>query len=262
LDTKDLGELSAWVWERRPEVVAVDAPSAPSRGLRAQSKTDEAPKTGRQCDYELRRRGIPLYEVPLERASAAPWMKVGFEIYSILFGLGYRLPTVAGPIGSVIEVFPHASFVTLLGGVPARKSTVQGREQRLALLRQRGLVWGDRTDHDSLDALVAAFTGMMFLEGRACAVGHPDEALIWLPVQQLKEHYSRLRVLSSELRPAELARLHSELSDDERDELLQCLLSAAPRGGEAMLRVLENMLVYHAVEEALGERSGKRPFDD
>jgi hypothetical protein len=40
---------------------------------------------------------------------------------------------------------------------------------------------------------------------------------------------------------AELEALCFSLSPEERDELLQCLLVAAPRGGEAMIQVLEQL---------------------
>ena len=42
-----------------------------------------------------------------------------------------------------------------------------------------------------------------------------------------------------------------KLSPEERDGLLQCLLVAAPRGGEAMIKVLEQLLLCHATEELL-----------
>lgn len=51
----------------------------------------------------------------------------------------------------------------------------------------------------------------------------------------------------------ELQRLYVTLSSEERDELLQCLLVAATRGGEAMMKVLEEALLCHVVEEVLGE---------
>lgn len=57
--------------------------------------------------------------------------------------------------------------------------------------------------------------------------------------------------------PEELEHLHSLLSADERDELLQCLLAAAPRGGEAMVGVLEQTLLCHATEELLGDPLGR-----
>jgi hypothetical protein len=51
----------------------------------------------------------------------------------------------------------------------------------------------------------------------------------------------------------ELNYLYDKLSADERDELLQCLLIAAPRGGETMVKVLEGVLLCHATEELLKE---------
>jgi len=40
---------------------------------------------------------------------------------------------------------------------------------------------------------------------------------------------------------------------EERDELLQCLLIVAPRGGEAMIEVLDQTLLCHAAEELLDD---------
>ena len=54
----------------------------------------------------------------------------------------------------------------------------------------------------------------------------------------------------------ELEHLYARLSGEKRDGLLQCLLIAAPRGGEAMIKVLEDELLYHATEELLGEYRG------
>ena len=51
----------------------------------------------------------------------------------------------------------------------------------------------------------------------------------------------------------ELIYLYEKLSAEERDELLQCLLIAAPRGGEAMIKVLGQTLLCHATEELLEE---------
>jgi hypothetical protein len=46
---------------------------------------------------------------------------------------------------------------------------------------------------------------------------------------------------------------YEKLSPEERDELLQCLLIAAPRGGEAMIKMLEDFLLCHATGELLEE---------
>ena len=53
----------------------------------------------------------------------------------------------------------------------------------------------------------------------------------------------------------EFEHVFARLSAEQRDELLPCLLVAAPRGGEAMIEVLEQLLLCHAVEELL-----ERPF--
>ena len=51
----------------------------------------------------------------------------------------------------------------------------------------------------------------------------------------------------------ELSYLYEKLSAEERDELLQGLLIAAPRGGETMVKVLEGVLLCHATEALLKE---------
>ena len=51
----------------------------------------------------------------------------------------------------------------------------------------------------------------------------------------------------------ELIYLYEKPSLEERDDLLQCLLIAAPRGGETMVKVLEGVLLCHATEALLKE---------
>jgi hypothetical protein len=54
----------------------------------------------------------------------------------------------------------------------------------------------------------------------------------------------------------ELNHLYERLSPEDRDELLQGLLIAAPRGGEAMVKALENELLCHATDELIEEHGG------
>jgi hypothetical protein len=51
----------------------------------------------------------------------------------------------------------------------------------------------------------------------------------------------------------EVCYLHERLSPEEREELLQSLLAAAPCGGKAMITVLEELLLRRSVEELLEE---------
>ncbi len=187
MDTGDVEALVAWITEIDPEVVAVDAPQGPSLGLLAQSVDGTKPYAGRVCDRELRKRNMPLYEVPGNVEAAPSWMRVGYELFAGLREAGY-LPAVApenpvyGPAGrAAIEVYPHASFVSLRNGRLPRKTTRSGLEARVRLLHELGLSWDGRCDHDSLDALVAAATGLLFLDGRAAHVGDATEGLVWLP---------------------------------------------------------------------------------
>ncbi len=49
----------------------------------------------------------------------------------------------------------------------------------------------------------------------------------------------------------ELERLYSSLSASDRDQLLQELLTAAPHGGEAVIKVLEVWLLDASVRKTI-----------
>lgn len=189
-ETRLVDEATAWLVDRRPEVIAIDAPCSVSHGLLAHSKDRVKLYAGRVCDLELMKRAIPLYQVPQQRSRVDGWMEVGYQLYDLLLERGYALPRAQGTPGSVIEIYPYSGFATLLGGRPAKKSTAEGIAQRVAVLEQQGLDWDGRSDHDSLDALVGALTGLRYLESRATAVGDPSEALLWLPVATLLRSYA------------------------------------------------------------------------
>ena len=60
----------------------------------------------------------------------------------------------------------------------------------------------------------------------------------------------------------ELRVFHEQLSPEERDDLLQRLLVAAPRGGEAMIKMLENLLLCQATEELSEEQCEVQEAED
>jgi predicted nuclease with RNAse H fold len=93
-------------------------------------------------------------------------------------------------------VYPYAGFVTLLGGTPPPKSTREGLRLRVITLRRLGLQWDDYYDHDSLDALMAAFTAWRFVQGRSTPLGDGRDGSIWLPVtaHELRDKYAPLTV--------------------------------------------------------------------
>jgi len=186
-----------------PSVVAIDAPQGYNRRLLARRRAD--PRRSRVCDDELLRRRLGVYQVPSRADVAADprrlpsWMAVGFDLYAQLRRRGFEAPdqgALPGAFGrppALLEVYPYATFVAVLGRRLSRKTTREGLRLRVAALRSEGVVWDrggpERTwerdayyDHDSLDALAAALTAWRFVQGVAGRLGDPREGLIWLPV--------------------------------------------------------------------------------
>jgi len=189
---------------RQPFVVAVDAPQArsdfPIRRPEVRAALPVPPPEGRFrryriCDYEVARRGMPLYLLPEPGMSAPRWMRVGFALFRRLQEKhGLRLPVDADDhAATLLEVYPYASFVTLLGRRPPRKTTAAGAALRIGALRAAGL--GDlpprQLSHDEADALCAAHSAWAWRHGRGCALGLPGEGFIVLPVTRelLKDRY-------------------------------------------------------------------------
>jgi len=167
--------------------VAVDAPRAPARGLMADDEyrgrlspppSPDKYLTGRAAEYQLVRRGISIYLVP---ADPPAWMEAGFRWFCSIIKAGFADHALQQEAGErcVIEYYPYASFVALLGGKPARKTTALGRKQRVELLRGMGIDcdYGVMTT-DMIDALVGAVTAWRFYQGTAEDYGDPREGLL------------------------------------------------------------------------------------
>ena len=198
LETSDRPALVDWIVRFSPQVVAIDAPQGWNRRL-----LGSAARRSRVCDDQLLRRSLGVYQVPakadVETGSVGlpEWIAAGFELFRALRRRGFESPpdgAIPGAFGqppAVIEVYPYAAFVTLLGHRPRGKTEREGLAARVRVLRQTGVEWDDYFDHDSLDALASALTGWRYLQGRASALGDAREGLLWLPVPrgELKESY-------------------------------------------------------------------------
>jgi predicted nuclease with RNAse H fold len=196
--------LIEWLQRIAPEggAVAVDAPLRTSEGLMADPEfratlTPPPPEgrylTYRVCDYQLARRGLPLYLVPYRYADCPGWMRAGFAVYDSLLTTGrWSLFEGGAPGNHVAEVYPFAAFVALLGRIPPPKHTPDGRAARLAALASRVEASAELTSlsHHELDAAAAALTARALWTGDAAWVGHRREALIVLPAP-LNERYPR-----------------------------------------------------------------------
>ncbi len=195
----DRSRLFEWLEGLGPVAVGFDAPQRPRRARGA------AAARPRACDAELARRRISIYQVPTravaEKADGLyAWMEAGWEYFLELGRRGFEPPapgTLAGSLGqapAALEVYPHGSFATLLGGTPPPKSSRAGLRVRVVALREAGVTWDEYYDHDSLDALAAALTAWRFVQGRATPVGDERDGFIWLPVTEydLLPSYGRL----------------------------------------------------------------------
>jgi predicted nuclease with RNAse H fold len=199
-------------------VVGVDAPSGhrldlleAGRPLRRQLRLPEGRyERMRVCDALLFRRGLPLYPVPRAgqpRTGWEEWIYVGFDLFRALSALGRYTPAAAGayegPVGEhalfqgrLFETYPDAIFCSLLGHRPSPKRTPWGLQQRIAALKQRGVVDEDgglwHRTLDELDACAAAYTAYALAAGFGTWVGDAQEGVIVLPAPELLPRYEKL----------------------------------------------------------------------
>lgn len=195
----DRGRLLEWLEGISPMAVAVDAPQRPRRALPG------GVVHARRCDAELAGRHIPVTQVPTPAEAAEAERRhararAGWGYFKDLGRRGYERPAdgwLPGGLGQApvaLKVHPNAGFVTLLGGTPPARSTREGLRLRVLLLRRLGVHWDEYFDHESLEALMAAFTAWRFCQGLATPLGDDRDGHLWLPVtaSELKESYRRL----------------------------------------------------------------------
>ena len=190
----------------RLDLLAAGAPAREGLGL-----PEGRYERMRVCDALLFRRGLPLYPVPSADQRRHPWdawMDVGFALFDALEALGRFSPwpvdagftgrVGAGDLrhGLVAETFPDAVFCALLGHRPSPKQTPWGLQQRIEVLRARGVVDADgglwHRTLDELDACAAAYAAYAMSRGEATWLGAPEEGVIVLPTTELLPRYEKL----------------------------------------------------------------------
>ncbi len=147
LDNEIIQAVEKW----RPEIVAIDAPlSLPKQGAL------------RECDKELLRRGIRLLP-----PAAGPMLKLTLR--------GIRLCTELRSRGfKVIEVFPGGAQDVL--GIPRKRA---GKDRLLAGLRKLGIKQlRDNITLDELDAVTAAYVGLLYLRHQVEIIGGCDGYIV------------------------------------------------------------------------------------
>lgn len=165
---------------RGVDEIAVDAPAALSEAVHRDdldiSRKFRVARCGEIGLGQQARIWVP-WVTPSDPDAVAPWMLVGFDVWSALRAVGH----------TPIEVYPAGVFRVLAGRVPPRKTTRDGLRARIDLLdRYVELPPGiERWSHDGIDALAAALTAHQKATGAARAMCHSapgcDGSAIWLP---------------------------------------------------------------------------------
>ena len=162
------------------DVVAIDAPAAPSAAVHRDDETISRKFRVARCGEialgQQARIWVP-WVTPPDPDAVPGWMQVGFSVWDALGAAGHE----------PIEVYPAGVFRVLAGHVPPKKTTPAGRRARVDLLSPVIDLPGgiDHWSHDGFDALAAALTAHQRATGLARACGHDDPACdgsaIWLP---------------------------------------------------------------------------------
>jgi hypothetical protein len=148
------------IHEAQPDLVPMDAPLSLPPGR----KTIHDP-TGehlRECDRELQRRKIRFF--PITLGPMRMLTERGLALKAQIEKMGYR----------TVECYPGAAQD--IWGIPRQKHTLTGLLRGLTGLGIKGLT--TNMTSDELDAVSAALTGRLFLQGKGEMLGSENGILI------------------------------------------------------------------------------------
>jgi len=171
------GQIIGAIERYHPSIVAIDAPLSLPNGLCCLEEScpcqSLSSAKGRVCERELSRCGIPCYYTTKK---------------SIIKDMVYRAIALKDEITArgyqVIEVYPYAAKVRLLGRHIPKKITPEGitfLRERLADLLPNQIPNLERFNHDLCDALLAAYTAYLYAGGETEIIGDPEEGAISIP---------------------------------------------------------------------------------
>lgn len=171
------GQIIGAIERYHPSIVAIDAPLSLPNGLCCLEEScpcqSLSSAKGRVCERELSRCGIPCYYTTKK---------------SIIKDMVYRAIALKDEITArgyqVIEVYPYAAKVRLLGRHIPKKITPEGiafLRERLADLLPNQIPNLERFNHDLCDALLAAYTAYLYARGEIEIIGDPEEGAISIP---------------------------------------------------------------------------------
>ena len=159
-------EILRSVDRANPDLVPIDAPLSLPRGRK--TIHDRSGEHFRECDLELRRRGIRFFPVTL--GPMRMLTERGLAIKSKIETMGYR----------TVECFPGGAQD--VWGIPRQHRDLEGLLVGLKRLGVKGLA--KAATSDELDAVTAALVGRWFLLGKGEMLGGADG--IAMPTLQRK----------------------------------------------------------------------------
>ncbi len=146
-------EVVQWISQARPDLVPIDAPLTLPDGRK--TIQDRSGGHFRDCDRELKRRGIRFFPVTL--GPMRMLTERGMALKAKIEAIGYR----------VVECYPGAAQD--LWGIPRQHKDRAGLLAGLRGLGMKGLPEG--LTGDELDAATAALVGRWFLLGKGEMIG-------------------------------------------------------------------------------------------
>jgi len=156
-------EILAGVETESPDLVTIDAPLTLPPGRN--SIEDREGGHFRPCDLELKKRKIPFFPITLGPMRQLTKRGIRLRLYLEQRGI------------SVMEVYPGGAQDVL--GLSRVKHSLSGLKRGLKSLGITGLKKGITADE--LDAVTAAYVGLLFLKGEAEIYGDFSSGTIIMP---------------------------------------------------------------------------------
>ena len=150
----------------KPEIVAIDAPLSLPPGRK--NINERTSGHLRESDKELLRRGIKFFPITL-----GPMRKLterGINLRKILESKDFK----------VLEAYPGGAQDVL--GIPRKQQGIENLRAGLEKLGLKGL--SIQMSHHELDAVTCAYTGKLFLEGKAVIYGASNDGIL-MPKDEL-----------------------------------------------------------------------------
>jgi len=150
-------------WKRKGKItVAIDGPQGLSKERGKIRFADSILNTPVKCGYEIPPSSNPYSE----------FVKGSIQFFYSLYKNGYLLFSSSNIINfEILETYPHGIWSFLLKSPLKKKTTRDGKIERLKVLKKFGLETEKFKTHDTIDASLCALTALFAKTGNFVAFG-------------------------------------------------------------------------------------------